>query len=337
MERPMMRPPHPFARFVQILGRGKTLSRSLTIEEAEEAMGMILDGEVLPEQLGAFLMLLRVKEESPEEIAGFVRAARARMAVPSPLPKAGLDWPSYAGKRRQLPWFLLAAVLLSRNGWSVFMHGLDGHTAGRLYTGEVLGRLGIAQAKSFEEAAAHLARQNITYMALSDLSPKLAELFGLRSIFGLRSPVHTLSRMLNPFAAPVMLQGIFHPGYMNIHQKAALLLEQPHLAVFRGEGGEVERRPNKPCEVLTVHSGAAGEERWPVLLPDPRQAPDEAMDAGRLIALLRGEIEDAYGEAAVTGTLAIALKALGSADSIEAAETQAHAMWSRRSRLQAVA
>ena len=38
----MMRQPHPFARFINILGRGKTLTRSLTIEEAEEAMAMIL-------------------------------------------------------------------------------------------------------------------------------------------------------------------------------------------------------------------------------------------------------------------------------------------------------
>ena len=59
----MMREPHPFARFINILGRGKSLTRSLTVEEAEEAMAMILAGEVLPEQLGAFLMLLRVKEE----------------------------------------------------------------------------------------------------------------------------------------------------------------------------------------------------------------------------------------------------------------------------------
>ena len=50
----MIRPPHPFARFIQILGRGKTLSRSLTIEEAEEAMAMILAGDVLPEQLAPF-------------------------------------------------------------------------------------------------------------------------------------------------------------------------------------------------------------------------------------------------------------------------------------------
>jgi anthranilate phosphoribosyltransferase len=329
----MTRPPHPFARFIQILGRGKSLSRSLTVEEAQDAMAMILAGDVLPEQLGAFLMLLRMKEESPEEIAGFVHAARAAMKLPSPLPKADLDWSSYAGKRRQLPWYILSAFVLAQNGVRVFMHGADGHTEGRIYTREVLGRLGLPVAWSFEEAAAHLAKRSFTYMPLEGIDPILANMFGLRSILGLRSPVHTLSRMLNPFAAPVMLQGIFHPGYMQIHQKAALLLGQPHMAVFRGEGGEIERRPNKPCEVLTVHDGAAGEERWPALVPEPRQAPDEAMNLDRLIAVLRGEASDEYGEAAVTGTIAIALRTLGKAASIEDAEEQARAMWRDRDRL----
>ncbi len=333
----MIHPPHPFARFVKILGRGKTLSRSLTIEEAQEAMAMILAGDVLPEQLGAFLMLLRMKEESAEEIAGFVLAARAAMTLPSALPQVDVDWSSYAGKRRQLPWYILSALMLARNGTRVFMHGADGHTEGRVFTREVLEGLRIPVALSFEEAATHLSRRNFAYMPLTAINPILADLFGLRSILGLRSPVHTLSRMLNPFAAPVMLQGIFHPGYMQIHQKAALLLEQPHMAVFRGEGGEIERRPNKPCEVLTVHNGAVEEERWPVLISDPRQAPEEDMNFNRLTAVLRGEARDEYGEAAVTGTLAIALKALGRAQTIEAAEAQANAMWESRDRLRAVA
>jgi len=125
---------HPFASYVRILGRGKTLSRSFTIEEAEAAMAMILRGEVRPEQLGAFLMLLRVKEETPEEIAGFVRGARATFDLPEPAPRVDLDWSSYAGKRRQLPWFLLAALTLAQDGLRIFMHGTEGHTPGRLYT-----------------------------------------------------------------------------------------------------------------------------------------------------------------------------------------------------------
>ncbi len=328
----MMPSPHPFARFIQILGRGKSLTRALTMAEAQEAMSMILAGDVLPEQLGAFLLLLRVKEESPEEIAGFVLAAREAMALPPALPKVDLDWSSYAGKRRQLPWFDLAALLLARNGMPVFMHGAEGHTAGRVYTSEVLARLGIPVAGSFEEAAAQLGQRNFAYLMLDRISPTLGRIINMRLILGLRSPVHTLSRMLNPFAAPAMLQGVFHPGYMDTHQKAALLLGQPHMAVFRGEGGEIERRPNKPCEVLTVHEGATAEERWPALLPEPRQTAEEEMDLGRLLALWRGEITDEYGEAAIWGTLAIALKVLGHANSQEDAQILAENMWAQRDR-----
>ena len=57
---------HPFAPFVRILGKGKRGARNLTRAEAREAMGMLLDEKVEDTQLGAFLMLLRHKEESPE-------------------------------------------------------------------------------------------------------------------------------------------------------------------------------------------------------------------------------------------------------------------------------
>ena len=67
---------HPFARYIRILGKGKTGSRSLSQEEAYDAFGMLLRGDVEELQLGAFLMPLRVKEETGEELAGFVRACR---------------------------------------------------------------------------------------------------------------------------------------------------------------------------------------------------------------------------------------------------------------------
>ncbi len=328
----MKRQPHPFAQFINILGRGKTLTRSLTIEEAEEAMAMILNGETLPEQLGAFLMLLRVKEESPAEIAGFVRAARAATRLPANAPRVDVDWSSYAGKRRQLPWFILSALILARNGWRVFMHGAEAHTEGRVYTGAALRALDISVAASPEEAADALAVRNFAYLPIDALSPKIADMLELRPILGLRSPVHTFVRMLNPFGAPCMLQGVFHPGYMAIHRGAGVLLGQPRLAVFRGEGGEIERRPSKPCEVMMAIDGRLEEERWPPIISEPRQAPDKSMDLARLGALWRGEIDDAYGEAAVVGTLAIGLRALGGATEVADAEQRAQALWSGRDR-----
>jgi anthranilate phosphoribosyltransferase len=328
----MKRDPHPFARFIKVLGRGKTLTRSLTVEEAEEAMAMILAGEALPEQLGAFLMLLRVKEESPEEIAGFVRAARATLRLRAGAPRADLDWSSYAGKSRQLPWFILAALVLARKGWRVFMHGAEAHTEGRIYTGAALRAVGLPVAATLHEAAELLSRDRFAYLPIDALSPAIADMLELRPILGLRSPVHTLARMLNPFGAPAVLQGVFHPGYMRIHRDAGLILGEKRLAVFRGEGGEVERRPTKPCEVMMAIDGHAVEERWSPLIDEPRQAPDETMDLSRLAALWRGDAFDEYGEAAVVGTLAIALRTLGAADNPIDAEARARALWAERER-----
>ncbi|MAF48219.1 MAG: glycosyl transferase family protein [Rhodospirillales bacterium] len=323
---------HPFAPYVRILARGKTKSRPFTGEEAEAAMAMILAGQVRPEQLGAFLMLLRFKEETAEEIAGFVRAARATFDLPGALPGVDLDWSSYAGKRRQLPWFLLSALVLAQNGVRVIMHGTEGHTPGRVYLRDTLETLGLPVSNSFTEAAAAVEAAGFAYLPLEVLSPVLREIINLRPVLGLRSPVHTVSRLLNPFSATHVLQGIFHRGFQDTHQVAAQILGYSEVAVFRGEGGEIERRPNKPAEVFTLSGGALGEENWPTLIDDPVQPEDADMDISRLARIWRGEEDDEYGAAAVAGTLAIALKLLGRAGSIDQADSDARAMWQGRDR-----
>ncbi|MBC8240096.1 MAG: glycosyl transferase family protein [Alphaproteobacteria bacterium] len=327
-----MREEHPFAAYVRILGRGKSFQRALTEAEAETAMTMILAGEVLPEQLGAFLMLLRMKEETGAEIAGFVRAARQGFDLPTALPQVDVDWSCYAGKKRQLPWFVLAALVLAENGVKIFMHGAEGHTPGRVYAREVMGFLGLPVAGSLSEAAAQIEQSGISYLSLEHLSPRLHQMIELRPVLGLRTPVHTLSRMLNPFAATHMPQGIFHPGYGKIHQDAALLLGQPRMAVFRGEGGEIERRPHKPVAVQTVHDGVSGTEDWPPLMADPRQSYEEELDLARLIDVWKGQEAHALATAAVTGTLAIILKLMRRADSIDGAQALAGEMWADRRR-----
>ncbi len=322
---------HPFAEFVAILARGKTKVRPLTIAEAERSMAMILRGEVEPVQIGAFLMLLRLKEETPAEIAGFTLAARSGFTLPANMPAIDLDWSSYAGKRIQLPWFLLSALALSGAGVKVFMHGTGGHTPKRIYTEETLKKLGLPIAASLDQAADHIGERNFAYMPLKALSPALYDLIGLRPLLGLRSPVHSFSRMLNPFRAPVMLQGIFHRGFMQIHTGAAMLLNQPKMAVFRGEGGEIERRPNKTTLVMTT-SGKTGpsEQIWPAILDDPRQPADEEMNISALVDLWRGHGENAYASAAVVGTLAIALAAMGKASDIATAKDLANRIWAER-------
>ncbi len=136
--------------------------------------------------------------------------------------------------------------------------------------------------------------------------------------------------MLNPFDAPVMMQGIFHPGFMDIHQQAAILLGERNMVVFRGEGGEIERRPSKPTETRTVSNGEAGSRDWPPLLDDAVQPSDPEMVIDRLTELWRGETSNRYAEAAITGTVAIALASCRDYGDVAAAQLAAEDLWHGR-------
>ncbi len=326
-----MQKQHPFAKFVAILARGKTKTRPLTLDEAEESMRMILSGQAEREQIGAFLMLLRLKEETPEEIAGFTLGTRSVFDLPAKMPMVDIDWSSYAGKRIQLPWYILSGLALAGAGYRVMMHGTDGHTPGRVYTQETLEALGVPVAPTLAIAAEHIEKYNFAYAPLEALSPVLRDLIQLRPILGLRSPVHSFARMLNPFNASMMMQGIFHRGFMDVHAGAAQLLDQSHMAVFRGEGGEIERRPNKPTVVWTTHGkDEPGVETWNALVDDPHQPADTVMDTSELATMWSGESQNTYGEAAITGSMAICLKTMGKADSTESAQALAQSIWDAR-------
>jgi len=321
---------HPFARFVSTVGRGAKLARALGAEEAQEAMRMILAGAVEPVQLGAFLIVLRYRKETPEELAGFVRAARGTFVSPMGA-RAELDWPSYADRHQQLPYFLLAALLLAHGGARVLMHGIAG--AGPGSTRRQLRALGIPPCSSLAEAAATIEATGFAYVPLESFCPALGRLFALRPLLGLRSPANTYARELNPFAAPFQIQGVFHPNYVETHRAAARLLGQPNAAIFKGGGGEVQRNPEKPCRVATLSAGVAGEELWPALAPGTKHPwRGEPLEAGRLLALWRGEWGAPLPEAAIVGTAAIALRLLGRAPTPDAAEAEARAMWAARPR-----
>lgn len=323
---------HIFAKYVRTLGRGKKGARSLTQEEAYAAMSMILADEVEPVQLGAFLMLLRVKEETAAELAGFVAAARDSLTLPNGYEIVDLDWPSYAGKRRHLPWFILSALLLAQNDIAVLMHGTRGNKDNRIYTEDALNALGIGASPSLDAAIDQIEQSGFAYTALENFSPKLKAILNLRQWLGLRSPINTLLRLLNPSHAPYLLQSTFHPNYRQIHQQAAVLLGQPHMAVFKGEGGEIERDPDSECCIYSADEAVTSDETWPALFEGKRHLKEKTMDATRLKALWQDEIKDAYGTAAVTGTTAIALKMLGKAGNRKDAEEMARQMWDNRDR-----
>ncbi|CUH75614.1 glycosyl transferase family protein [Tropicibacter naphthalenivorans] len=309
------------AQHVRTLGRGPGRSRSLTLPEAEDAMTTILAGNAAPEALGALLMLLRMKGETAEEIAGFVRAAQTSVAG---LPQVDLDWPSYAaGRTRGLAWFLLSAQLVARAGYRVLIHGWNGPDAAVRQGVEAFGIPFAAQPADVE---ALLDRHGIAYLPLETLSPAVFKLLNLRDTFGLRSCVNTVCRMLNPAKASASVQGVFHPSYRLLQADAAQLLGWQALSVIKGGGGEFERNPAKPIAGFGLRGGAPWEETTSVLIDETRRMDDGERDAAQLRALWDGTRTDDFAEAVVIGTAALALDTLGA----DAPEDLARALWRDR-------
>lgn len=319
-----------FSEFTRIVGRGPSLSRALTRSEAAEAMALILDGRVDPLALGGFLLVLRQRGEAAEELAGFVDAVRARIQVPGDALAPGIDWPSYADRHRQQPWFLLSALLLAKSGFRVLMHGIAGETAECAPVRPVLKALDIIAARSLSEAQTHLQSGGFAYLGLEDLSPETEALFHLKSVLGVRSVANTFARDLNPLGAALSMVGIVHTPYRPLHVEALRLLGQQNAAVFKGVGGEAQRNPYKAGTVATLEGGVPGEEEWPATLNGEAFLwREEDLSAGRVAAVWRGELDHPAAEAAIIATAAVALKGLGRATSRKEAMEQASELWQR--------
>ena len=315
-------PEHPFAPYVRILGRGPGRSRALTRDEARDALGLVLAGAAEPMQIGAFLMLLRYRGEDAEEIAGLVEAARASCAgVSAPI---DLDWPSYgAGRTRRAPWFLLAALALARSGRRILMHGSNAFSASQS-VGQALAALGLAPAAGRAEAAQQIAATGFAYLPIASFAPGIDQLLGLRRLLGLRSPINTVARLLDPFDAAAGIDGVFHPAYIETHLATADRLGRPRLALVKGGGGEAERNPAKPLTVNLFQKGAG---RCELILP-AMPLPDA--NARDIKALWQGTAEETAEAAIVRGTIALALLALEPGSDAVEADRQAMTVWAER-------
>lgn len=303
------------APFVRIVAQGKGRARTLTLDEACDAMTLILSGKAAPEAVGALLMVLRLRGEADAEIAGFTKALRNSVAAD--LPQADLDWPCYAaGRTRGAPLFLLSAKLVANAGYRVALHGWNSHQA---TVGDPRTALDHLQ----------LSDTNLRYYPLETPSPAALALLRLRDTFGLRSCINTVLRMWNPVGAPASVQGVFHPSYRGLQSRAAEQLGDQNLTVIKGGGGEFERNPSKAAAIFGLRKGTALNQTAPALFPEARRLcePDQPIDLDRLWF---GTQRDHFAQATVTGTAALALWTVGATPDIPTAQDMAATLWDNR-------
>ena len=319
-----------FAGFIATLGRGPGRSRALARDEARTAFGMILRGEADPHQVGALLMLLRFRGEDAEEITGLVQAVRADMAAAPDGLAVELDWPSYgAGRTRGAPWFVLSALALARAGITVLMHGSNEFSSA-IAVEDGLAAIGLRPAADMASAAAALRDARFAYLPLRALCPAMQRLLDMRRLFGLRSPVNTAARLLNPADAPFGVDGVFHPPYIDVHLGVAERMGRQRLLVLKGGGGEAERVPLKPGSAeLWDRAQGRLELALPAVAGLRAHSPATDTPAG-LAAVWNGEATPETPLAIIQATIALALLATGRTDDPAAAMRDGATIWALR-------
>ncbi|HEY0183629.1 MAG TPA: glycosyl transferase family protein [Rhodopila sp.] len=319
-----------FAAYVATLGRGPGRSRALTREEARTAFGMVLRGEADPHQVGAFLMLLRFRGEDADEITGMVEAIRAASALGRDSLGVDLDWPSYgAGRTRGAPWFLLSALALARSGVTVLMHGSNDFSSG-IAVQDAMAALGLPCATDPAAAAADLRSGRFAYLPLRTMAPAADRLLDMRRLFGLRSPVNTAVRLLNPANAAFGVDGVFHPPYIDVHLGVAERMGRRRLLVLKGGGGEAERVPLKAAMAALWDREAGRRELALPAVEGLRPHPPASDTPAGMAAVWNGETTPETPLATIQATIALALLALGRTDQPAAAMDLAGAVWAQR-------
>src|SRR3954469_20907544 len=130
------------SQYIREIGRGKDGARPLDREQARDLFGQVLDGAASDLEVGAFCIAMRVKGETPQEMAGFLDATYERMnrvpAGATPL----VVLPSYNGARKLPLLTPLLAFLVARRGLPVLIHGA--RTEGtRVFVSDVLEALDV--------------------------------------------------------------------------------------------------------------------------------------------------------------------------------------------------
>ena len=224
------------SHYIKDIGRGKDGARAIDRAQAADLMGQVLDGEVCDLELGAFCLAMRIKGETPEEMAGFLDAAHQRLnkVVTGGAPTVVL--PSYNGARKLPVLTPLLALLLAREGVAVVVHGST--TEDRRVPAEaVLAELGIPGSADAHGSVNAQAGQ-VRFVRTATLLAGLDRLLSVRRVVGLRNSGHSLVKLMNPCDAPALVVGSYtHPEYLQ-SMSATFALTGQHALLLRGTEGE---------------------------------------------------------------------------------------------------
>ncbi|GAB4488451.1 MAG: anthranilate phosphoribosyltransferase [Anaerolineales bacterium] len=230
----------------------------LTADEAEQAMTIIMTGQATPAQIGAYLVALRMKGETVDEIVGSVRAMRA---VSMKVPIRDRSQPVYdvvgtgGDGSHTFNISTAAAFVVAGAGRRVAKHG-NRAASSQCGSADVLGALGVNLELTPEQVGQAIDEIGIGFIFAPKFHPAMKHAVGPRKEIGQRTIFNILGPLTNPAGAEIQLTGVYAPALTEPLAHVLATLGSRAALVIHGAGGTDELSPIGVNRVSHLKDGA---------------------------------------------------------------------------------
>jgi anthranilate phosphoribosyltransferase len=250
-------------RWLQELARGKTGARDLNFEEANAAAAELLDGGASEAQAGAFLTALRLKSETPDELAAFILALRLR----SSRTELDAEWKERAvvvaggsEGRDSFNASLGASLLCTLAGMKMLLQSCEPLPPLQgVGLGALLRSLGVQRGPADEPLMAmdDLQHLGLGYLDSETWCPVLADLRRLRGELGVRTVLHSAERFLKPLGCKQLLVGVQNAPALERVRTLAGRLGAERVVAVQGLDGSEDLPIHRAAQVVLIENGQA--------------------------------------------------------------------------------
>lgn len=211
--------------------------QDLSAESAEAVMNQIMEGNATPAQVGGFLMALRMKGETIEEITGCARAMRAAAVKVSPHRANLVDTCGTGGDgAHTFNISTTTAFVVAGAGLPVAKHG-NRSVSSRSGSADVLQALGVNLDLTPEQVAMCIDEVNLGFLFAPKLHPAMRHAIGPRRELATRTIFNILGPLTNPAGASRQLMGVFDGALVTPLAGVLQQLGSSAAFVVHGDGG----------------------------------------------------------------------------------------------------
>ena len=255
--------------------------RDLSQEGARHVMRSIMAGEATPGQIGAFLVALRIKGETADEIAGCAEAMREHVLVVRPARTDLVDTAGTGGDgARTFNISTAAALVAAAAGAGVAKHG-NRAVSSSSGSADVLEALGFNLELPPETIARSIDELGFGFLFAPTHHPAMRHAAPVRRELATRTVFNVLGPLTNPAGARAQVVGVYAPELVPTIAEVLARLDAERAFVVHGASGVDELSPAGPNLVCEVADGKVRRrEIDPLDLGIQRCAPEELGGGG---------------------------------------------------------